>query len=198
MRRSSKGAESESRILEAAIALFAENGYKGTKVSDIVKAAGLTQAAFYLYFPSKEAIFQEILERFHLKLKEYLRAAVVPSELKSEDFPKRVKNNIEAVFELFQEHPKVTRIFLTEERSIDDVEKWIHHSIVSNLIHNQNTGFVRSDLPPQMMANCMIGMFIQVTIKEIIEKQRSPRDVAQEFSEMLLFGLSANQKRSNI
>lgn len=190
MKRSTKGADSENRILEAAIALIAENGYRDTKISDIVKAAGLTQAAFYLYFPSKEAIFQEILERFYMKLEKHLQAAAMPSTMMPEQFPGRVKGNIESVFILLQEHPKLTKIFLTEERSMDDVEKLIHQTIVSNLVHNQNAGFIDKELSPGMMANCMIGMFIQVTLKELIGKQRQPSDVAHEFTQILLFGLS--------
>lgn len=190
MKRSAKGSDSESRILEAAIELIAENGYKGTKISDIVKAAGLTQAAFYLYFPSKEAIFQEILERFYLKLEKYLQAAAVTSETKPDDFPSYVTNNIEAVFELFQEHPQLTKIFLTEERSMDEVENLIRPTIVSNLIHNQTAGFIRNDLTPEIMANCMIGMFIQVVLRELIENRRQPRDAANQFTQVLLFGLS--------
>lgn len=190
MKRSTKGADSENRLLEAAIELVAEHGYRDTKISDIVKAAGLTQAAFYLYFPSKEAIFQEILERFYMKLEKPLQAAAMPSTVTAEQFPSRVRSNIESVFMLLQEHPKLTKIFLTEERSKEDVEQLIHRAIVSNLIHNQNAGFIDKDLSPEMMASCMIGMFIQVTLKELIGKQRHPGDVAREFTQMLLFGLS--------
>lgn len=39
MRRSPKGIDSENRLIEAAITLFAEKGYRSTKISEIVKAA---------------------------------------------------------------------------------------------------------------------------------------------------------------
>ncbi|MFX3631563.1 MAG: TetR/AcrR family transcriptional regulator [Candidatus Pristimantibacillus sp.] len=193
MRKSTKGADSEKRILDAALALFAEHGYGDTKISDIVKAAGLTQAAFYLYFPSKEAIFQEILERFYIKLEKLLQAAAVPSELKSEDFPRRVRSNIESVLVLFYENPKVTTIFLAEERNTEDVERLIHQTIVSNLVHNRASGFVRRDLSPELIVNAMIGMFIQIALKELIDKQRPPSEVAREFTELLLYGLAQNR-----
>jgi AcrR family transcriptional regulator len=53
------------RILAAALALFAERGYRGTTVGEIEAAAGLTPraGAFYRHFASKEAVlaaaFQE-------------------------------------------------------------------------------------------------------------------------------------------
>ena len=40
-------------LLDAAGALFAERGYDGTAVSDIVSRAGVAQGTFYLYFPTK-------------------------------------------------------------------------------------------------------------------------------------------------
>lgn len=197
MKRSSRGVESENKILEAAVALFAEKGFRDTKVSDIVKAAGLTQAAFYLYFPSKEAIFQEIMERFYEKVEKHLLAAAVPAEVTAEVFPIRVQENIAALFRLFQTDPKLTKIFLTEERSIDDVETLIHQTIVGNLLHHRAAGFVRKDLSPAMVASSMIGMFIQVTVKELIEKQRPAEEVACEFTQLLLFGLANTQGRGS-
>ncbi|GIQ68400.1 TetR/AcrR family transcriptional regulator [Xylanibacillus composti] len=190
MKKTTKGADSKNKILEAAIDLFAEKGYRGTKISDIVKAAGLTQAAFYLYFSSKESIFQEILERFYMRLEEHLQAAVMPSAIEPGEFSMRIRRNIESILTIFQEHPKATRIFLTEERSIDEVEILIHQTIASNLKQHQSTGLIRNDLSPHMMANGMIGLFIQVTLKELLEKQRSPKDVANEITEVLLYGLA--------
>lgn len=190
MKKTTKGADSKNRILEAAIDLFADNGYRGTKISDIVKAAGLTQAAFYLYFSSKESIFQEILERFYMRLEEHLQAAVMPSAIEPGEFSMRIRSNIESILIIFQEHPKATRIFLTEERSIDEIEILIHQAIASNLKQHQSMGLIRNDLSPQMMANGMIGLFIQVTLKELLDKQRSPKDVANEITEVLLYGLS--------
>ena len=46
-----------------------DKGYIKTKVSDIVKHIGVSQGIFYYYFPSKEAVVEEIIERymdFHL------------------------------------------------------------------------------------------------------------------------------------
>jgi TetR/AcrR family transcriptional regulator len=60
------GHEDESapkqRLLKAAAALFAENGYSGTSVREIVAAAGVTKPVLYYYFKNKEGIFRAILE----------------------------------------------------------------------------------------------------------------------------------------
>ncbi len=50
------------RLLEAAIALFAENGYAATSVREIVSKAGVTKPVLYYYFGSKEGLFRAIID----------------------------------------------------------------------------------------------------------------------------------------
>ena len=53
--------ETKERILSAALELFAQSGYLGTSMSDIAKQLGLTKAALYKHFPSKQAILDQIV-----------------------------------------------------------------------------------------------------------------------------------------
>ena len=52
------------RLLTAATKVFAAKGYAATRVSDIVQEAGVAQGTFYLYFRSKQAIFEELIDAF--------------------------------------------------------------------------------------------------------------------------------------
>ena len=54
-----RGERTRRRLLDLAIERFAAGGYRETSVSEIARAAGLTQAAVYAYFPNKEALFAE-------------------------------------------------------------------------------------------------------------------------------------------
>lgn len=45
------------RLLTAAERVFLDRGYTGATVSDIVTAAGVSRASFYVYFPSKRDVF---------------------------------------------------------------------------------------------------------------------------------------------
>lgn len=56
-----QGSERREQILEVALKQFSDYGYHKTKVSDIVKAAGVAQGTFYWYFKSKETIALEII-----------------------------------------------------------------------------------------------------------------------------------------
>jgi AcrR family transcriptional regulator len=52
------------RLLDAGQDAFATYGLRRTAVDDLVRAAGISKGAFYLFFDSKEALLLEILERF--------------------------------------------------------------------------------------------------------------------------------------
>ncbi len=54
--------ETRSRIMDAAHRLFSQSGYDATGVADICKQAGVSKGAFYHHFPSKQAVFLELLE----------------------------------------------------------------------------------------------------------------------------------------
>ncbi|EIV93828.1 TetR/AcrR family transcriptional regulator [Frankia sp. QA3] len=56
--------DTRSRILAAAMSLFGEQGYAGTSVRDISERLGVTKAALYYHFSSKETILDALLEPF--------------------------------------------------------------------------------------------------------------------------------------
>lgn len=56
------GEERRKKILESARPLFAMNGFKGTSVREIAKAANVSEALLYKHFKSKEEIYNEFLE----------------------------------------------------------------------------------------------------------------------------------------
>ncbi len=49
-------------ILAAAKQVFAERGFHRASINDIIEAAGIARGTFYLYFSSKNAVFESILD----------------------------------------------------------------------------------------------------------------------------------------
>ncbi|MCZ8378779.1 TetR/AcrR family transcriptional regulator [Mycobacterium sp. CPCC 205372] len=52
--------ETKRMLVQAAMALWRTNGYGATTVADICKAAGVSKALFYFYFPRKEDVLFEV------------------------------------------------------------------------------------------------------------------------------------------
>lgn len=64
------------RIEEAALELFFERGYKATSMRDIAQALGITAAALYNHYRSKDQILYSMVSRLHLELEGALEAAL--------------------------------------------------------------------------------------------------------------------------
>lgn len=56
-------AERQSALLDHAKELFTAKGYRGTRVADVGRAAGIASAAVHWYFPTKDDLFAAVLER---------------------------------------------------------------------------------------------------------------------------------------
>ena len=57
--------DTKERILETALELFAQRGYLGTSMNDIAKKLGITKAALYKHYTSKQEILDRIVERMN-------------------------------------------------------------------------------------------------------------------------------------
>jgi AcrR family transcriptional regulator len=58
--RSTKGARTRARLLEAAKCVFERDGFLDARISDIADEAGVSYGSFYHYFTSKEEIFRYV------------------------------------------------------------------------------------------------------------------------------------------
>lgn len=78
------GTESKSKIINAAIKVFSEHGYKGASMRIIAKAAGISVGGLYLYFANKEDLYLTIIKEaygdFSGKVSKALNVAGTSSE----------------------------------------------------------------------------------------------------------------------
>lgn len=70
--------ETRSRLLDAATAVFAEEGLQSASVETICNRAGYTRGAFYSNFESKEQLFLELFERELRRKSDHLKSQAVP------------------------------------------------------------------------------------------------------------------------
>ncbi len=103
-----RGEETRSSILEAAGECFAQNGYDGTGVAEICRRSGVTKGAFYHHFPSKQALFLELLGRWLTGLDTQLEAA----RAEAETIPERLLQMTGMVRQVFEAGSGQLPIFL--------------------------------------------------------------------------------------
>lgn len=63
-KRRAQAARRREQLLEAALALFSERGYRGTSVRDITRRAGVTEAVLYHYFANKVDLWTAVLATY--------------------------------------------------------------------------------------------------------------------------------------
>ena len=66
-----KQEDTKKRIVEKALELFAENGYDAVSVGEIARAVGIKAPSLYSHYPSKQAIFNAIVEDTALQYEQY-------------------------------------------------------------------------------------------------------------------------------
>jgi AcrR family transcriptional regulator len=75
--------ERRTQILEAAMVVFARQGFDQARMDDIAQEVGLSKGALYLYYKSKDAIISAILQFFFSqamkKLQSFLESEEQPS-----------------------------------------------------------------------------------------------------------------------
>jgi AcrR family transcriptional regulator len=52
-----------AELLDAAFALFVARGFAATRIDDIAARAGVSKGTVYLYFPSKQAVFEALVRQ---------------------------------------------------------------------------------------------------------------------------------------
>lgn len=97
-------------LLESALRLFAERGFAGTSLEDVVREARVTKGALYHHFKGgKLALFEAVFEEVDLRLAERIAAAVPPDAAPWE----LVEAGLDAYLEACAE-PVVRRIIFQE------------------------------------------------------------------------------------
>ena len=72
----SRGDRSRRAILDAALPIFARDGYAAASLNQIIEASGLTKGAFYFHFASKQALALAVLADHQQGLLERVAAEV--------------------------------------------------------------------------------------------------------------------------
>ena len=170
MRTQKRGEETRTRILEAAAAGFAEQGYDGTSVAEICQRAGVSKGAFYHHFSSKQALFLELLERWldvvDSQLKEMRSAeATVPEQLLAmTDMIRQVFQAAEDQLPVFLEFwARATHDPATWEATIAPYRRYrrIFAGMIENGVAEGTLRPIDADTAARVVVSLAIGVVVQ-------------------------------------
>lgn len=95
------GDRTRERVVTAALAAFAEQGFAGTSMRDIARRARIRVSSLYHYFPSKESLYEDVLAR----TQEEWRALVLSVMGQDQDLRRMAREATGKLFDFFVTHP---------------------------------------------------------------------------------------------
>ena len=158
--------ERRRQILDAAVRVFAREGFHATRVSDIADEAGVAYGLVYHYFPSKENVLDELfVERWSLLL-EAIR------EADAADLPPREKLGSVAGFiiDSYRYDPDLMKVIIVEvtraansfgQTHLDQIDS--AYRLIANIVaEGQERGDFRPEVDPYFASMAFYGVIEQL------------------------------------
>ena len=175
-------------ILDAAVKVFAREGFYGCRVADIADEAGVAYGLVYHYFRSKDEILDTLfLERWDLMLEEIARVDAEPA-------PAREKLAAIAGFiiDSYRYDPDLMKVIIVDVTRAANSFGRSHlekireaYGLIGGIVESaQRSGELRSDITPTFAAMAFYGTVEQVLsgwIFDILPEAAGDYDQAKEF-----------------
>ena len=193
-----------TRLIRASLEVFVEKGIDGATVDDLVTAAGFTRGAFYSNFSTKEEVFTALFDEVTAELISIANASVDSavtqgSETACAPLPDPDDAGVMlAVFEGIRPFGRQWYLLYSDAiaRSLRDEQmravlavqrERLRHQIGELLTVRLAATDVRMLLPPEDLAQLLIGIFIDLMLRE----QMEDRDVTELAATTILGTLHA-------
>ena len=164
---SPRGEGRREQILDAALDLFAQDGYHQTGVADIAARLGMSHGTFYRYFASKRDILDHVVDEAQRRIVQAVSAQRPPDAAKTlEDYRSQVRRIAFALVEVVDRDPRLARLLLFEATGVDDaltgrifeILDELRMLTASYLEHGVQQGFLRESLDTPHTARALNGI----------------------------------------
>ena len=152
------------RILDAAVRVFAAQGYDASRVGDVAKEAGVAYGLVYHYYGSKDAVLEAVFREAWGRL----LAAVALAEETGEDAAEQLELVVKIVLRAWRDDPNLVRLLVREitrsphiQDELDEIGQ-AFASLQRIVARGQSAGTFRSDLDPQLAAWMLYGALEEV------------------------------------
>lgn len=121
-----------SAILDAAIEVFIERGFAAAKIDDVARAVGLAKGTVYLYFDSKEALFEAAV-------RQQIIPVVATIEAAHDDHDGDVQSLLKAQLLTAYEHivtprPRsIMRCLIAEGARFPSLRRYYHETVITRV-----------------------------------------------------------------
>lgn len=165
-------------ILEEALKQFSRKGYDGTSMSDIAEPLGISKAALYKHYKSKQEIFEKIIEESEVKYKEVLEKLSVHYPDNSRK--KLSKNDVDVYRDISAEGLCKNVLTFVRFSMNDEYSRQVRRMLTISQFQNRKLG----EMYTRRYLDAMLGydekLFEQL-IKSAVIKKGKPKFLAAMF-----------------
>jgi AcrR family transcriptional regulator len=201
------GEERRLQILEVAVTLFSQKGFRGTTTKEIAQAAGVSEAMVFRHFATKQELYSAILDH-----KACASGRFDPAEMAADPI---ARQDDRAVFESLalgalthhENDPQFQRLLLHSalekhelaQMFFDQIVRHVYDFLGSYIRERQRDGaFIEID--PAIVVRCFIGMVMHHSLNNNLwDPDRRLLNISNEsaaklFTDILLKGITVPQE----
>jgi len=188
--------DTRSRILQAALRLFAAKGYEGTTTKDLAGKANVAEGTLFRYFPNKKAILIEVATRGWVDILTDLL-----TELSEMGSYKAVAQVMRRRVLRMRENSDLLRVCFIEAQFHPELKERIQSEVIAKMTDVAEAFFqtaidrgVYRPMNPKIVAQVFLGMFAIAgfSSETILDSNASPlalQEMAEGIAEIFLNGV---------
>lgn len=167
---------SREKIIQAAIEFFARQGFRGAKMADIARAAGLTEPGLLHHFPSKTHLLMGVLEERDRIDKERSRAILQQEGSHFLDAITELVEHNETVPGLVQLFTILVAESISPEHPARKffIQRYQHTrtDMILTLAQAQQAGEIRADIPAETLTVLVFAMMDGLQVQWLLEPEK--------------------------
>jgi len=187
----------KNQILDEATRLFSRYGYDKVTIKQLADACGITEPALYRYFPSKNSLYEAVLDSIHT----FLEYEQLFERLKENKHPKTLLHDLsQHIFGFLMKHKELYRLLLYCTLREHPKARSVYQSIrvpLVNFLKEKLDGFYREGktrkINSELTARCFVGMVFDCALNAILwkgfqGKSYSPEEIVKKHASIFING----------
>jgi AcrR family transcriptional regulator len=185
-----KGAKTRQKLLDTAEKVFGEKGYFNASIVDITQQANVAQGTFYIYFPSKQAIFEELIKQLSRDFRSQIKNEVA----KAANYQDAQKIGFRAFFRWVKNHKNLYSIVQQAVLVNEGLYRWYYERLANGYVKGLEEAMGKGEFKqfdPETVAYCLMGMSQFIGMRWVYwEGQDVPDQVFEDAMTFIFQGLS--------
>lgn len=191
-RQDRRRARTRAELLAAAKRLLASKGFHGTKIADIAAAADVGTGTFYLHFPTKEALFADLVKETALRAKEEIDLAKTAVE----DPHEKARVATTTFFRFADRNRDVFKILFGHSAQFNDLLREVHQLFIADAEESHAEGVAVGAFKPlrsAIVAQGIVGLLSQVVSWWLEHDDIAIEEITDTVHRMLQHGIAVKE-----